>query len=809
MAATRAFGGAAGINHSAGTVDPTGAFTYVAVVDPSTAAATQYVLSTVSSGGSSGVRLSNTGTVTVVLDGIVWGPATNVTYTAAEGWMLIAITKAAGTAQFRIHKYLFTGATWSRQTSTSSYASPTGAPTAVRHGHLSSSNYLSGDLAATAVYGYEMSDAQVTALVANLDAWVAAGPQGMWVFDQASVTAVNDVTGHGADQSGTVGTTTVSGNAAPIEYIPAGEALAFRTGGATQGFGSTSSVVLTIPATVKTGDQMIIAACYKQLTGSGTLNTPAGWTQQHAPVNGPTGNSFQGAVYVKTAAGTAGQISTEAGTTVTLNATAGSQQLSAAFASYAGVSSIRSSSWVVGSTTSSTTLTAAAPGTGAQSGDLVVYLGAVRETVNGPTGQPTFTPAGGDGTIRAQTAGTSGSAQNVAAFIGDDDSTNATRTVTASQTSVAITGQIVLIPATVALTRATSETLTAADSTARAVALPRALAEALTLGNAMSVGVVLARAQAETLTAGNALAATSAHPRGTAEAITVADALAATSAHPRGTGEALTVAAALAGTCARPRGTAEALTVADALAGTSAHPRGTAEAITVADALTRAATGYSRAVGETLALGNALAAVSAKARATAEALTLGNAIAATSAKARAQAEAVAVGDAAAAIRALGRGVAQSLTVSDAWGYTVGRAIGVAEAVNLADGWARQLAAPRPVAQSLTLANSITTGTGVTIVVLEDLTLGDGWARQVADPRGMGGALSIDAAFAPTVALGVDVAEALTVAESWFAGMVVLVGVAEAISVADTAGVDSVAYVRDAGETLTLGHSFAR
>lgn len=267
----------------------------------------------------------------------------------------------------------------------------------------------------------------------------------------------------------------------------------FRTGTGTTALGSAGTCTVTIPAGVQSGDQMLITAVFKVATGTDTVQTPAGWTQLVAPVNG-AGSSYQTAMFEKTA------VVGSAGSTVTIaGGIPSSQQINAVFAAYVNADPTpRSSALATNGTTAATSVPVASATTAA--GDLVVYTGGARESVNGPASEPTFT---GPGTIRAQSAATSPSAQNVAAFIGDDGNTNGARTVTASQTSWSTAGQIVLKAATT-----TGVTLTVQPAGTQ----PGASAVNLPLGAVLAAGPAGTQPGGSpvTLVTGTALTATAA-----------------------------------------------------------------------------------------------------------------------------------------------------------------------------------------------------------------------------------------------------------------------------------------------------------
>lgn len=813
----RTFPGSAGINCDAGAVNATGAFTWVSLYNTTTAASVQYVFTVGTAGGYSAIRLNSSGVITYALNSTGWSSATDVTYTGTDGWVLVAITKPAGTSNFRIHKYRFSNSTWTRQSSTTGQASPAAA-TSVRHGHANSSSYFTGDIAASAAYDYEMTDSQVTALLDSFDAWMDAGPDGMWVFDQASTaTAVDDETGNGADQTSTVGSTSVSSATPPIAWAETGgggnETIGFRTGTGASATGTASSAALTIPAGVMAGDRMIISVAYKLLTGTGTIQTPAGWAvvPNAGPVNGPSGNTMQGAVFSKVAAGTAGNVSTDAGTTLTVTGTGGSQQLNVSFGAYAGVDSIRSSSWTVGSTTASTSVICPAPATGAQAGDLVVLVGAVRGATSGPANAPTFTaPAGA--AIRAQSANVSGSAQNMACFVGDHNDSNASRTVTASGTSWSIAGQVVLVPAatTTAVDRATSESITLADAVATGpTARPRGTAETVTLADALArAAMARSRATSEALTLADAVAGATARARAAGEAMTLGDAVAVSVSRGRAIAQSLTLADATSRNVARVAAIAEALGLVDAAAITPDQVRSSSGTLTVVDSMssTRAMT---RTPAESVTLTDVPTRTVTRARAAAESVTLADTFGRTVAQARAAAESVTLSDSFARGQGVALGVAEQVTLSDAWGYTSARSLTGSAALSLTDAASRQVASTAAVAESLTLAELVTTGRLLTIGVAEAIGLADAFDRAVAAARGGNAAVSFDVTAVPGVAYGRGVDESLTLVDETAAGRVVLVGVDEAITFTADVTRAATAYGRGVGEALALTNTVAR
>ena len=141
------------------------------------------------------------------------------TFTAAEGWALICVTKAAGTATARTHKYVYSTNTWTHantpgtlgdSTPTSNSLIGTGGGTAAP---------WNGDIAVASAWAAAFTDAQVESLPFSLPAWFQVSPNGLWVLDQSATgMLVNDLTGNGANQSAITGTTVGTSNVPVFSY---------------------------------------------------------------------------------------------------------------------------------------------------------------------------------------------------------------------------------------------------------------------------------------------------------------------------------------------------------------------------------------------------------------------------------------------------------------------------------------------------------------------------------------------------------------------------------------------------------------
>lgn len=618
----------------------------------------------------------------------------------------------------------------------------------------------------------------------------------------------------------------------------------FRASSGASATGTASTATVTIPSAVQVGDVMVAVVAYKLFIGSGVLNTPAGWTELAAPQNGPAGNTMQGAVYYKVA------VSGDTGgsTTVTFNATAGTQQINVAFAAYdlAGATP-RSFSWNTSSTTAATTITHTAPATTPVTGDLVLVVAAIRGSTNG--GQPTFTGSGGP-TVRAQSVNVSGSAQNVGAYIGDHNDTNATRNVTATVASWWVSGQVILVPGTVALDRGISETLTAADTPSRTVARPRDDAEGVGLADSTGASVVLGRATGETLTlvdaatrnvVGIALAAealglgdavtrgATAYARAAAEAIALGDTFGQVLAQSRATGEALGLADASSRTTAPVVATADALTASDAWTYVTTQAVGASDTVTVADAAGRALA-FGRAPGEGLQLADGWATGLGVMSGISQGLTLADAFDRAVGRPRTEqvgnlsfdddytsivaggsavGETVGLADANEAGRVVLVGADEDLGLADELARaSTEHARGTGEQVGLGEATGRLVDRSRAAAEALTLADDWQIGRGLVVGVAEQLGVADTWGRTRNVARALAEALGLADAVARSVSRGRGIAQALGMADSWAAGRFLLVGTAEAVQLAD-AVVRGYAAGRTAAETMALGNTISR
>lgn len=133
--------------------------------------------------------------------------APTITATVANGWVLLAVTKATGTVAPRFHKYVFSTDTWTHENGASTMGNST-APASgpVVGANPNGSSPFMGNIGIAGVWDVVLSDAEVEALVQSEASWLLVLGEATWTFDQASTaTAVEDDAGT-SDQSAITGT---------------------------------------------------------------------------------------------------------------------------------------------------------------------------------------------------------------------------------------------------------------------------------------------------------------------------------------------------------------------------------------------------------------------------------------------------------------------------------------------------------------------------------------------------------------------------------------------------------------------------
>jgi len=147
--------------------------------------------------------------------------APTITNVVADGWVLLAISKATGTTNPRFHKYVYSSNSWTHENAATTVADP-GSPgtTDVRMGadEASATNFT-GDIAVVGIWNKVLADSQLESLPHTLATWWSATPKAIWVLDQSVSTKIPDFTGNGGGENVHTATTRTSASVPIFSYI--------------------------------------------------------------------------------------------------------------------------------------------------------------------------------------------------------------------------------------------------------------------------------------------------------------------------------------------------------------------------------------------------------------------------------------------------------------------------------------------------------------------------------------------------------------------------------------------------------------
>lgn len=142
------------------------------------------------------------------------------TVTAAEGWVLVAGSKASGTVVSRFHKYVYGTNAWTHADSAGTCANPAspGAGGVCMLGQAKSTAVapFGGDMEIVGTWNRVLTDGELENLPFSLQNWYASDPVGLWLLDQSLATQnIADLTGNGANQTAITGTA-IATNHSPV-----------------------------------------------------------------------------------------------------------------------------------------------------------------------------------------------------------------------------------------------------------------------------------------------------------------------------------------------------------------------------------------------------------------------------------------------------------------------------------------------------------------------------------------------------------------------------------------------------------------
>lgn len=211
--AVRNFPGSAGVTLAAGGAAgvPAGAWTVATIIKPAVLDSYQVLIGLGSAIVNLGLWITASGGVQAVAGGF----NAPIELPLTGEWLLVAISKTAGEAAPRGHLYRYSTGTWTHLDSGNTL-SDQGTVTTIDLGNTGNDWYYTGHMAVAGVWDAALSDPQVETLESSLRAWLDTGAVAVWPLDQDSTSIpVIDITGGGADQTATSGTSVVTGDDPP------------------------------------------------------------------------------------------------------------------------------------------------------------------------------------------------------------------------------------------------------------------------------------------------------------------------------------------------------------------------------------------------------------------------------------------------------------------------------------------------------------------------------------------------------------------------------------------------------------------
>lgn len=136
----------------------------------------------------------------------------------ADNWVYVAADHPGGSAQGRMHKYIYDTNAWTHTTSGDGAITPS--TTSISGGSArignTSGDVMAGDIAIVGFWTRQLSDAEHELQAFSLAAWLGSAPTALWLLDQSAVAqTVLDLTGGGSNESSRTDTT-VSTNSVPV-----------------------------------------------------------------------------------------------------------------------------------------------------------------------------------------------------------------------------------------------------------------------------------------------------------------------------------------------------------------------------------------------------------------------------------------------------------------------------------------------------------------------------------------------------------------------------------------------------------------
>jgi hypothetical protein len=113
---------------------------------------------------------------------------TGITWQASDGWSLIAVDKAGGTATPNGHLYVYSTNTWTHSAAGSTVGGNSTDLTGgkVQHGRWATGDPFIGDMAIAGIWKRQLSQTEIEYLAFDLQQWYASAPDYLVIFDQSA-----------------------------------------------------------------------------------------------------------------------------------------------------------------------------------------------------------------------------------------------------------------------------------------------------------------------------------------------------------------------------------------------------------------------------------------------------------------------------------------------------------------------------------------------------------------------------------------------------------------------------------------------
>lgn len=134
-------------------------------------------------------------------------PTSTLNIKIADGWVLVACTKATGTVAPRFHKYVYSTRVWAHENGGTTVANLTASGTVFIGASAASTLFWNGDIAQLALWNVVLTDVQIESLATDLAPANWNGYTRAVFLGRPSAASFVDLSGGGANQTSATGIT--------------------------------------------------------------------------------------------------------------------------------------------------------------------------------------------------------------------------------------------------------------------------------------------------------------------------------------------------------------------------------------------------------------------------------------------------------------------------------------------------------------------------------------------------------------------------------------------------------------------------